>query len=79
MAKQYGLAHPENTIKALNAGTRSMAEARAELRKRKDQLTDVDAKLDRAMGRVVTWSNKMADLRAKRKRILRELAKAIAA
>jgi hypothetical protein len=51
---------------------------RSEIRKRKDQLTDVDAKLDRAMGRVVTWSNKMADLRAKRKRIMRELAKQMA-
>jgi hypothetical protein len=35
--------------------------------------------LDRAMGRVIRWSNKLSALRTRRSRLQRELAKIIAA
>lgn len=42
-------------------------------------LTDLDGEMDRALGRMIRWTNKVADLRAKRKRLTRELAKELAA
>lgn len=50
----------------------------ADTTKRRDELVSIDAELDRVIGRVIRWTNKLGDLRAKRKRRERELAKLLA-
>lgn len=46
--------------------------------KRREQLAALDANIDKVMGRVIRYAKTLDGLRAKRKRLLREIAKGLA-
>lgn len=43
----------------------------------RNQVVMLDAEIDRVIGRVIRWTNKLASLRDIKKRRVRELAKAL--
>lgn len=51
---------------------------KSEIKKRRDSLQAADEALDVAVGRLMRWAKRVDDLRKKKKRLTRELAKQLA-